>query len=85
MENFLDKVKKAAETRIVYTEHALDEMNAEEEIISKDEVRQVIFEGEFVEDPSMLSVLLKKNIWGLLLHMFQPWINGRIILKPEGG
>lgn len=50
MENFLDKVKKAAETRIVYTEHALNEMNAEEEIISKDEIRQVIFEGEIVED-----------------------------------
>ena len=50
MDSFLNKVKKAAEKKIIYTEHALDEMNAEEELISKDEVRQVIFEGEIVED-----------------------------------
>ena len=50
MDNFFDKVKKAAEKKVIYTEHALDEMNAEEELISKDEIRQVIFEGEIVED-----------------------------------
>lgn len=47
---FLDKVRGAAEKRIIYTEHALNEMNAEEEMISKGEVRQVIFEGEIIED-----------------------------------
>ena len=50
MDNFLSEVEKTAEKKIIYTEHALDEMNAEEELISKDEVRQVIFEGEIVED-----------------------------------
>jgi len=47
---FLEKVKRKAEKRIMYTEHALDEMNAEEDMISKDEVRQVIFQGEIIED-----------------------------------
>ena len=50
MDNFLSEVKKVAEKKIIYTEHALDEMNTEEELISKDEIRQVIFEGEIVED-----------------------------------
>ena len=50
MDNFFDEVKKAAEKKVIYTEHALDEMNVEEELISKDEIRQVIFEGEIVED-----------------------------------
>lgn len=50
MRNLLNEVKKAAKERIVYTEHALSEMNAEEEIISCDEVRQVIFRGEIIED-----------------------------------
>jgi len=45
MKRFLEEVKKVAEKRIVYTEHAFDEMNAEEEIISIDEIRQVIFKG----------------------------------------
>lgn len=48
--SFLEEVRKTGEKKIIYTEHALDEMNAEEEIISKDEVRQVIFQGEIVED-----------------------------------
>ena len=50
MKRFLEEVKKAAERRIVYTEHALDEMNAEEEIISIDEIRQVISKGQIIED-----------------------------------
>ena len=50
MRRFLEEIKKAAEKRIVYTEHALNEMNAEEEIISIDEIRQVIFKGDIIED-----------------------------------
>jgi len=50
MMRFLEEVKKAATKRIVYTEHAVDEMNAEQEIISIDEIRQVIFKGEIIED-----------------------------------
>lgn len=49
-QEFLDKVRRATGERIIYTEHALDEMNTEEEMISKDEVRQVIFEGDIIED-----------------------------------
>ena len=50
MENFYDKIKAAAKKKIIYTEHALIEMTTEEEMISKDEVKQVIFEGEIIED-----------------------------------
>lgn len=50
MENFHGKIKEAAKKKIIYTEHALSEMLAEEEMISKDEVKEVIFEGEIIED-----------------------------------
>lgn len=50
MKHFLEEVRRAAKKKIVYTEHALDEMNAEEEIISCDEIREVIFKGEIIED-----------------------------------
>ena len=48
--SFLEKVIEAARKRIIYTEHALDEMNTEEKMITSDEVREVIFKGEIVED-----------------------------------
>jgi len=41
--SFLDRIREKARNKIIYTEHALDEMIAEEEMISKDEVRHVIF------------------------------------------
>ena len=47
---FLRILRQAAEKRIIYTLHALDEMNAEDELITKDEVRFVIFDGEIIED-----------------------------------
>lgn len=50
MDNFIEAIRKAAKKKIVYTEHALNEMNAEEDVISVDEVRQVIFDGEIIED-----------------------------------
>lgn len=50
IQDFLRKVRGAAEKGIIYTEHALNEMIAEAEVISKDEVRQVIVEGEIIED-----------------------------------
>lgn len=52
MRYFLEEIKRAAKEKIVYTEHALDEMNAEEEIITCDEVKEVIFNGEIIEDYS---------------------------------
>jgi len=48
--SFLDRIREKARNKIIYTEHALDEMIAEEEMISKDEVRHVIFKGEIIED-----------------------------------
>jgi len=48
--NFLDRIRKVAEKRIAYTEHALDELVAEEEIITCAEVREVIFKGKIIED-----------------------------------
>lgn len=50
MKDFLEEIKKAAKKKIVYTEHALDEINAEEEIIFCDEIREVISNGEIIED-----------------------------------
>ncbi len=49
MEGSLGKIKETAKKKILYTEHALDEMNAEEEIISKDEVKEVISKGKIIE------------------------------------
>ncbi|MBA7650089.1 hypothetical protein ES703_57890 [subsurface metagenome] len=47
---FLNQIRKKAKKKIIYTEHAVDEMLAEEEMISKDEVRHVIFNGEIIEE-----------------------------------
>lgn len=48
--DFIDIVKQSAEKKIIYTTHALDEMNAEDEMITTDEVRYVVFSGEIIED-----------------------------------
>lgn len=50
MQEFLDEIRSCAGRQIFYTLHALDEMNAEDELISKDEVREAIFKGEMIED-----------------------------------
>jgi len=47
---FIDLIKQTAEKKIIYTLHALDEMDAEDELITTDEVRHVIFNGEIIED-----------------------------------
>jgi hypothetical protein len=46
----LDLIKRSAKNKILFTLHAVEEMNAEEEIITTDEVRGVIFKGEIIED-----------------------------------
>ena len=48
--DFLELIRQAARKRIIYTLHAIDEMNAEDEVISTQEARQVIFAGEIIED-----------------------------------
>ncbi len=49
-EDFLNKIREASTKNILYTIHALDEMNAEDELISNKEVREVILNGEIIED-----------------------------------
>lgn len=48
--NYIDLIRQAAEKKIIYSLHALDEMLDETEMISKDEVRDVIFSGEIIEN-----------------------------------
>jgi hypothetical protein len=48
--NLTDLIRQSAKKKIIYTLHALDEMNAEDEMITTDEVRYVIFNGEIIED-----------------------------------
>lgn len=49
-EPFVLAVRRAAEKRILYLPHALDEMNAPDELITPDDVQAVIFEGDIIED-----------------------------------
>lgn len=48
--DFLNIIRAAAAKRIIYTEHALDEMNREEEMITKDEIREIVGKGQIIED-----------------------------------
>lgn len=48
--DFIDLIRLTAEKRIIYTDHAVNEMNAENEMITTAEVRYVIFSGEIIED-----------------------------------
>ena len=50
LEDFLNKIRAVSTKHILYTIHALDEMNAEVELISTDEVREVTSGGEIIED-----------------------------------
>ncbi|MBM4467719.1 MAG: DUF4258 domain-containing protein [Chloroflexi bacterium] len=46
----LKRVKEAAEKRILFLPHAVNQMNAPERMISSREVRAVIFRGVVIED-----------------------------------
>lgn len=48
--DFIDIIRQFAQRKVIYTLHALDEMNAEDELITTDEARTVIFKGEIIED-----------------------------------
>jgi len=48
--DFIALVKRSAERRVLYSLHALDEMNAEIEIITTAEIRHVILNGAIIED-----------------------------------
>ncbi|MBM4136784.1 MAG: DUF4258 domain-containing protein [Nitrospira sp.] len=43
-------IRQSSEKNIIYSLHALEEMNAEDEMITTDEVRHVVFNGEILED-----------------------------------
>lgn len=47
---FIDSIKQSANKKIIYTIHALDEMNAEDEMITTKEVKHIIINGEIIED-----------------------------------
>jgi hypothetical protein len=47
---FLLQVREAANKRILFLTHAVNQMNAPARMITSWEVRQVIFQGEIVED-----------------------------------
>lgn len=47
---FINEIRGAATKKILYTLHALDEMNAPHEMITTEEVRDVIFNGTIIEE-----------------------------------
>ena len=48
--DFKKDILEAAEKKVLYTPHALHQMNKPERMISKDEVREVFEQGEIIED-----------------------------------
>jgi len=48
--DLIELVREVAGKKIIYTLHALDEMNAEDEIITTEEIRHVVLNGEIIED-----------------------------------
>ena len=50
MESIVTVVRNAAQKRILFLPHALNERNAPQELITLQEVRAVIFGGEVIED-----------------------------------
>ena len=49
-EKFTELVRRAAAQRILFTRHALDQMNKPDRLISDAEVREVVTQGEHIED-----------------------------------
>jgi hypothetical protein len=47
---FVDEVRRAGRRRVLFLPHALDEMNAPDELIAREEVRSVVFDGTVIED-----------------------------------
>ena len=48
--NIILPVRQVAEQRLLFLPHALEEMNAPDELITLEEVKEVIFKGEIIED-----------------------------------
>lgn len=45
-----EEISEACKKKILFTVHALDQMNSPERMVSKDEVRDVIIKGEIIGD-----------------------------------
>jgi hypothetical protein len=46
----LDRVRAAAEKRIIFLPHAIRQMSRPDRLISRLDIRAVVFEGEVIED-----------------------------------
>jgi len=46
----MNSIKQAALKKILFTMHAMDEMNSPDDMISTDEVREALFQGEIIEE-----------------------------------
>ncbi len=49
-QEILNSIRKSADARILYLPHALSQMNRPDRLISPSEVREVIYQGEIIED-----------------------------------
>lgn len=49
-QDILEQIREAATKHILYLPHALSQMNTPERMISTQEVRSVVFQGEVIED-----------------------------------
>lgn len=72
MESIVTVVRNAAQKRILFLPHALDEMNAPQELVTLQEVHAVIFEGEVIED-------YPEDVRGHSCLMLGSGLNGRPI------
>ncbi len=50
MDDFKKTIIEASEKKVLYTLHALQQMNKPDRMISKDEVKTVVKHGEIIED-----------------------------------
>ncbi len=72
MESIVTVVRNAAQKRMLFLPHALDEMNAPQELVTLQEVHVVIFEGEVIED-------YPEDVRGHSCLMLGSGLNGRPI------
>ncbi len=72
MESIVTVVRNAAQKRMLFLPHALDEMNAPQELVTLQEVHAVIFEGEVIED-------YPEDVRGHSCLMLGSGLNGRLI------
>ena len=72
MESIVTVVRNAAQKRMLFLPHALDEMNAPQELVTLQEVHAVIFEGEVIED-------YPEDVRGHSCLMLGSGLNGRPI------